>query len=91
MEQKNLWVDVVIKDGDVECDWNKTIFFENDADDMSIKAFQEDLSNFEDYTDVAVNFLQKVGLIEQNDDATWYVVEFELEDGLYFDDEKVLL
>lgn len=87
--EKNLWVDVIVKGGDVESDWNKTMFFENDAEDMSIKAFQENLDNFEDYSSTAINHLQKVGLIDQNDDATWFVVEFELEEGLYFDDENL--
>lgn len=71
---EDLWVDVVINDGDVECDWNKYIFNTNDADDMQIKAFQDDVSNFIDYTDVAIDFLQREGLIDQNDDATWFVV-----------------
>lgn len=88
---KNLWLDVVVSDRDVEADWNKYIFFENDADDMSIKAFQENLDNFENYSDTAINHLQEVGLIDQDDKANWFVVEFEVEDELYIEDDNLYL
>lgn len=43
----SVWVDVWHNGQELECDWNKYIFFENNSLDMKIKAFQDNAYNFD--------------------------------------------
>ncbi len=55
----NVWVDVW-KDADgLTADWNKYIFHLNNENDINIKAFQEDCSNFIEATEVAIDFYER--------------------------------
>jgi len=67
----SLWIDVDVVGGDVRCDWNKYIFFTNDAQDMKEKAIQEDVWNFELFTNEAVEYLQREGVLKQDEKGNW--------------------
>ena len=44
----NVWVDAHINDQkDLIVDWNKYIFYDNNAHDQAVKKIQENLDNFE--------------------------------------------
>jgi hypothetical protein len=66
-----VWMDISIEHGDVDCDWNQYIFFQDNIEDMKIKKFQENSDNFEKVSDVAVDALEKYNKIQQLDDGSW--------------------
>lgn len=68
-----LWMDVWMDKNDTEpqCDWNQYIFHLDDPKDVAIKAFQEDCSNFEEFSSMAMEELEKQGILIQNNDGTW--------------------
>lgn len=69
------WVDVWIEDGDVAVDWNKYIFHLTNPEDVAIKEWQENASNFEEATSLAIDHLEYIGVIAPRTDGTW--IEFE--------------
>lgn len=54
----NVWVDVWLEDGEITADWNKYIFYLDNEEDVKIKKFQEDISNFEEATSIAISFIE---------------------------------
>jgi len=54
----SLWMDVWNNGYETQCDWNKYIFFENNSLDMEIKAFQEDVNNFDTCTSLAIEYYE---------------------------------
>jgi len=66
-----LWIDVSIEDNDVIADWNKYIFYLNNSEDVRIKAIQENSWNFELFTSVAIDYLEKNNVILQDDNGKW--------------------
>jgi len=76
-----VWFDVEIVDNDVECDWNKYIFFLDNNDDLKIRDFQENIEMFELIDSISVDYLCNNGLIYQGDgdDYKWYDKNKEIE------------
>jgi hypothetical protein len=66
------WVDVWIKNEDVNCDWNQNDFILTDPKDIVLKKWQENLENFEDATDLAIQTLEDAGIIYQDDNGKWH-------------------
>lgn len=66
------WVDVWIENEDVECDWNKYIFYLYKKEDIVLKKWQDNTGNFEDATCLAVKTLEDAGIIYQDDNAKWH-------------------
>lgn len=52
----SVWVDVWQDQDEILVDWNKYIFFLNCAEDMEIKAFQENVENFRICTELAIEY-----------------------------------
>ena len=69
------WVDVWIEEEDVQCDWNQYIFFDNDPKDQALKEWQENTDNFIMATDLAIEALEKAGIIRQAENGKWYNAE----------------
>lgn len=65
------WVDVYISGDDVSTDWNKYIFNLKDSKDVKQKALQENTDIFDMATSEATDYLEKKGLIHQ-DDKGWH-------------------
>jgi hypothetical protein len=59
----DLWVDIWYEGGDWSCDWNRYIFILTDGDDMGVKAYQEDLDNFDSVSSCAFSYLEDRDLI----------------------------
>lgn len=53
-----VWMDVYVTDGDVLCDWNQYIFRTDNSNDVARSEFQDDVSNFELLSSLAVEKLQ---------------------------------
>ena len=53
--RRNAWVDVWVENGDVICDWNKSLFIMTDDDDVKLKNWQYNLDNFEEAIDSHTN------------------------------------
>ena len=69
------WVDVWIEEEDVQCDWNQYIFSDNDPNDQALKEWQENTDNFIMATDLAIEALEKAGIIRQAENGKWYNAE----------------
>jgi hypothetical protein len=69
--QVEVWVDVWVSDGDVNVEWNKYIFFDNDPRDVAIRSWQDDFENFEEASSLAISTLEDAGMIKQLDNGRW--------------------
>lgn len=69
------WVDVWIEREDVICDWNQNDFNMTDRDDVELKNWQDNLDHFEDATTLAIETLEKHGIIYQDDKGKWHQTE----------------
>ena len=54
----SLWLDVWHNGYELECDWNKYIFNENNSLDMEIKKFQENVYNFDICTSLSIEYYE---------------------------------
>jgi hypothetical protein len=66
------WVDVYVKDFDVITEWNRYFLYLTDENDIALKKWQDNIDNFEDATSLAVQHLQELGIIYQDENAKWY-------------------
>lgn len=56
----SLWMDIHSdSDGELYADWNKYIFFTNDAQDMKEQKFQEDIENYREFSEVAIAYYEQ--------------------------------
>ncbi|MBX7225075.1 MAG: hypothetical protein K1X55_03535 [Chitinophagales bacterium] len=69
------WVDIWIENEDVICDWNKNDFLMSDPIDVALKKWQDNLEHFEDAMSLAVETLEKAGIIYQDENAKWHQTE----------------
>lgn len=69
------WVDVVINNGKLYIDWNKMIYLQNKKEDMILKKWQDKAENFDNATDLAVETLEKLGIIYKDDNDKWHQTE----------------
>ncbi len=69
------WMDVAVKDGDINTDWNQYVFYMTDPRDRFNKAMQENAEVYDKADAAVVNYLLDQGVIIQNEDSTWSVVE----------------
>lgn len=69
------WVDVWIEKEDVISDWNKYIFFLNQKSDLVLRSWQDEVENFEDATTLAIETLEKFGIIYQDENGKWHQTE----------------
>lgn len=53
-----LWVDVWLENGELRTDWNQYILL-NDPMDLAVRAFQEDVDNFDLASSLAIDFYNK--------------------------------
>lgn len=51
-----VWIDVYEQDGELTADWNKYIFYLDNPQDVKIKEFQENCSNFMEATEIAIDY-----------------------------------
>tara|TARA_R110000744_G_scaffold100434_1_gene193769 strand:- start:1626 stop:1859 length:234 start_codon:yes stop_codon:yes gene_type:complete len=54
-----VWIDVWIDDGEYITEWNKYIFFTHCDKDMAIKKYQEDDNNYEEVSNVAIEYYKE--------------------------------
>jgi hypothetical protein len=66
------WVDVMIEKEDVISDWNKYIFYMYRKSDVILRNWQDQIENFEDATTLAIETLEKQGIIYQDENGKWY-------------------
>ena len=69
------WVDVLIENESVRYDWNKYIFFLERSSDVILKNWQDKAENFEDATSLAIETLEKFGIIYQDENSKWHQTE----------------
>lgn len=69
------WVDVLIEKDEVICDWNKYIFYLNRKSDVVLRNWQDEVENFEDATSMAIETLEKFGIIYQDENGKWHTTE----------------
>lgn len=65
------WVDIWIENEDVTCDWNQNDFVMTDPKDVALKNWQDNLEHFEDAISLALETLENVGIIYQDENAKW--------------------
>lgn len=68
------WIDVWISNGDVQCDWNKYIFYDYNhynPNDVALKNWQDNPDNFLEASSLALEALEYEGIIWQNSDGSW--------------------
>lgn len=62
---RSLWMDVwTSKDGEIQCDWNKYIFFKNNSNDMEEMRIQGDCEVFDSFSSVAVECFESCNVNE---------------------------
>lgn len=66
-----VWMDIYVRNNDIQADWTEYIFHTNNSNDMLLKGFQEDTDMFEVCESEAVYFLEKNGLLFQDDNGNW--------------------
>lgn len=66
------WVDVLIEKEDVISDWNKYIFYLYRKSDVILRNWQNEIENFEDATNLAIETLEKFGIIYQDNNGKWF-------------------
>ena len=66
------WVDVLIENEDVSCNWNQNMFFMENPSDVALKKWQDNLENFEDATILAIETLENARIIYQDTNGKWY-------------------
>lgn len=69
------WVDVWIDKEEVISDWNKYIFFSNQKSDLVLRSWQDEVENFEEATTLAIETLEKLGIIYQEENGKWHHTE----------------
>jgi hypothetical protein len=69
------WVDVVVNEGQLYYDWNKMAYYLWKKEDLILREWQEDAENFEEATSLAIETLEKYGIIRQNDNGKWHTTE----------------
>lgn len=69
------WVDIWVENEDVICDWNQNDFVMTDPNDVALKKWQDNLRHFEDATSLALDTLEKAGIIYQDENAKWHTTE----------------
>jgi ATP-dependent protease HslVU (ClpYQ) ATPase subunit len=69
------WVDIWVENEDVICDWNQNDFVMTDSKDVSLKNWQDNLKHFEDATNLAIETLEKQGIIYQDEIGKWHQIE----------------
>lgn len=68
------WIDVTIKNDDVECDWNQFITNLRDTNEVINKKVREDAKVFELATGEAIQTLQDKNIITQDEKGFWHWV-----------------
>lgn len=68
------WIDVAIKNNDVECDWNQYITNLRDTNEVINKKVREDAKVFELATGEAIQTLQDKNIITQDEKGFWHWV-----------------
>lgn len=68
------WIDVAIKNNDVECDWNQYITNLRDTNEVINKKVREDAKVFELATSEAIQTLQDKNIITQDEKGFWHWV-----------------
>lgn len=53
-----IWIDVCILDNDFKVDWNKYIFNLSNSKDLEIKAYQENIDNFIECSEIAIQAVE---------------------------------
>lgn len=66
------WIDVLIEKEDVISDWNKYIFYLYRKSDVILRNWQDEIENFEGATNLAIETLEKFGIIYQDNNGKWY-------------------
>lgn len=69
------WIDIWIENEDVLCNWNKYIFIMTDSKDVNLKKWQDNLDHFEEATNLAIETLEKQGVIFQDNNGKWQRTE----------------
>jgi len=69
------WVDVLIQNDEVVCDWNKYIFYFYRKSDVILRNWQDEIENFEEATNLAIETLEKFGVIYKDENEKWYKAE----------------
>ena len=69
------WVDVLIEKEDVISDWNKYIFYLYRKSDVILRNWQDEIENFEDATNLAIETLEKQEIIYQDANGKWHQTE----------------
>ena len=51
-----VWVDVLVENGEYMAEWNKYIFYLDNPQDVKIREFQENCDNFIEATEIAIDY-----------------------------------
>lgn len=78
-ESLKVWMDYEVnKDGHLDMDWNKYIFYYDNSEDMLIKDFQENAHNYTEVCSCVEETLLNEGIILYNDEDNFsYSDEWE--------------
>lgn len=68
------WVDVSIDEAyqDVNAEWNAYIFHLAYEDDVALMNYQNDCDNYDRVTSIAIEYLEAIGKIHQDDNGNWH-------------------
>jgi hypothetical protein len=65
------WIDVDILEEDVRADWNQYIFHLDNPEHVRAREMQKSCDLFEDFTWAAIQKLEDLGFIGQDEDGKW--------------------
>lgn len=73
-DKRRYCMDVAVESSkDISADWNQYIFHKNNQDDMEREQVQDDIDEYLDASNEAVNYLENQHVIFQDTKGDWYV------------------
>jgi hypothetical protein len=69
------WVDVWVENEDIFCDWSQNHFSMTDPKEVTLRNWQDKLTNFEDAKCLSVKTLEDAKIIYQDENGKWHQTE----------------
>ena len=76
------WMDVSVENNDILVEWNQYIFDLTNSKDVARREFQDSVDNFNDYSSLAIQYLEDKNMVYQDYKARWYIAPVNIQDRI---------
>lgn len=76
------WMDVSVENDDIIVEWNQYIFDLTNSKDVARREFQDSVDNYNEYSSLAVQYLEDNNFVYQDYKARWYAAPKEKGDRI---------